>query len=269
MKKISILFIIWLLNILSSCMVKQYDNNNNQTTSNPVLTDVVLPKTCIDGEEPIITAISTNSWYINTNIKIEWCNFSGFEWDKNIWIENEQGIKWILYAQDWSNSKLINITIKSPICQNDISYSGLECEYMLELIPWNYKIFTMPWWKMSNKIDFRIIDSNIKNNLSYKDIIDFLDTNITEIIKSYSIIKPTNWQWFVDWFWFTSVNHVYIDYEDGHYLYRALLECNKENNILSCNPIGIFEKQKNWWRVIQWLDSQKDNDIIYKWSKNY
>lgn len=275
MKKIIILFIILLWTILSSCVMKQKSDINSVVKEpvivEPVLNEQVLPTSCIDENEggPLITSISTNSWTIDTKIKIEWCNFSGFEWDKHLWIENEKGIKWLLYSEEWSSSKQITITLKSPLCQFDTSYSGLECNSFLELIPWKYKIYVMPWWKVSNKIDFTIIYSQITSDLSYQDIIDYLDKNITEIITSYSTILPTNWKWFADWFWFTSINNVYVDYEDGHYLYRALLECHNPNNILSCNPLAIFEKQKSWWLVIQWENTQKNNNIIYKWAKDY
>jgi hypothetical protein len=50
--------------------------------------------------------------------------------------------------------------------------------------------------------------------LSYQDIIDYIDKNITEIINTYSKIKPANGKWFVDGYGFTSINNVYVDYED-------------------------------------------------------
>jgi hypothetical protein len=106
-------------------------------------------------------------------------------------------------------------------------------------------------------------------DLSYQDIINYLNYNISDIIINYSKVKPANWQWYADWFWFTSINHVYVDYEDGHYLYRALLECDNKNNILLCNPLAIFEDQERVWVVIQWEDTQKNKDIIHKWAKDY
>lgn len=358
MKKYIILIILFSLIFLSSCI----QGNNNTIQPIPDIEKQILPTSCIDEMEwePVITSISTNSGMINTKIEINGCNFSGFEWDKHVWIENEQWIKWILYWEEWSTSKSINFTLKTPLCQYDTSYSGMECESWLELIPWKYKIYVIPWWKVSNKIDFIInksdniieestseilrkllaekypkysdtikikIEKETSNHarglitfvsgkagwyflaakinwkwqiildwnwqiscnlseywfpadmlsdcfnenqidLSYQDIINYLNYNITDIITKYSDIKPANWQWFADWFWFTSINYVYVDYEDGHYLYRALLKCDNPNNILSCNPQAIFEDQK-WWVVIQWEDSQKDNDIIYKWAVDY
>lgn len=355
-KNIKLIILPLLMVFLFSCDYKQ----------NNILSDIekpIQPIICTDEDEgePVITSLSTFSGTIDTKIEINWCNFSGFEWDKHVWIENEQGIKWLLYWEEWSTSKLINITLKSPLCQFDTSYSGLECSSWLNLIPWKYKIYVMPWWKVSNKIDFTINESsNIAEkttnellrklfaekypeyadtlyikieketsnhvrwwiifikwapgwyflaakiddewqiildwngqiscglskygfpedmlsdcseeyqiDLSYQDIINYLNYNISDIIIKYSSIKPTNWQWYADWFGFTSINNVYVDYEDGHYLYRALLECDNKNNILLCNSQAVFEKEKSWWKVIQWEDTQKNRDIIYKWAQDY
>lgn len=265
---------LWII-FLTACSLQQ--NNNikptpiipNPDIQDPIKPIVPNPTTCIDETEgtPVITYISVNSWTIETKLEINWCNFAGFEWDKNVWIENEQGIKGILYSESGSTSKLLNINLKPSICQNDNSYSGLPCNSWLTLVPWKYKIYVMPWGKESNKIDFTIIPSKITSDLSYQDIIDYIDKNITEIINTYSTIKPTNWKWFTDGYGFTSINNVYVDYEDWHYLYRALLECNK-NNTIKCKALAIFENKKGWV-VVQWDDTQKDNSIIYKWAKDY
>lgn len=84
----------------------------------------------------------------------------------------------------------------------------------------------------------------IVNNTSYQDVIDYVSAHITEIITAYSSKKPTNGKWFADGFGFTSVNHVYVDFEDGHYLFRALLECKDKDASLICTTLAIFEKQK-------------------------
>lgn len=270
MKKYIKLSILSLLVILLTACFQQQNNNIKPIPIIPNPTPIIPSPTCIDEDEgiPVITSISVNSWTVETKLEINWCNFSSFEWDKNVWIENEKWIKWILYSESGSTSKLLNISLKPSICQNDNSYSGLECSSWFELIPGKYKIYVMPWWKKSNKVDFTIIPSEIIIDLSYQDIIDYIDKNITEIINNYSKIKPTNWKWFADWYGFTSINNVYVDYEDWHYLYRALLECNK-NNTISCKTLAIFEKQKSWWIVIQWKDTQKDNSITYEWAKDY
>ncbi|MDD2891954.1 MAG: hypothetical protein PHQ95_03235 [Candidatus Gracilibacteria bacterium] len=111
--------------------------------------------------------------------------------------------------------------------------------------------------------------SNLKNP-SYEGIIGFIDEHITEIIGAYSSKKAVNGKWFADGFGFTSANHVYVDFEDGHFLFRALLECSYENSIISCTPLAILEKQKEEeWITIEGTDTQKDFPIIYTWTKDY
>jgi|GEM_PF-5884557 len=119
---------------------------------------------------------------------------------------------------------------------------------------------------------------NSKNNqnsdtsttdVSYQDTIDYVHDNITTIINSYFSTKPANDNWFAVGYGFTSSHHVYVDFEDGHFLYRALLECNSDqNSISSCTTLAILENQKQWV-VIQGEDSQKDTPIVYKWAKDY
>jgi hypothetical protein len=98
---------------------------------------------------------------------------------------------------------------------------------------------------------------------------DYVNQNITEIMTSYSSIVPANGKWFVDWFGFTSYNYVYVDYEDWHNLYRALLNCNKTNNTISCDPFAVFEIQTGAWVVVQWEDTQKDNSIVYQYAVDW
>ncbi|MDD5376828.1 MAG: hypothetical protein PHH16_01800 [Candidatus Gracilibacteria bacterium] len=109
----------------------------------------------------------------------------------------------------------------------------------------------------------------IVNNTSYQDVIDYVSAHITEIITAYSSKKATNGKWFADGFGFTSANHVYVDFEDGHYLFRALLECKDKNTSLVCTTLAIFEKQKQGWVVSEGKDTQKDNPIVHTWAKDY
>lgn len=117
-----------------------------------------LPTTCKDEQEgtPAITFLSSRSGPIGTKLEIKGCNFSGFEGDKTAWIENNQGVKGILYGEIGSTSNLLKVTLKSPLCQKDTSYSGLPCDAQLELTPGAYKIYTMPWGKKSNEAIFTI-----------------------------------------------------------------------------------------------------------------
>ncbi|MDP2090642.1 MAG: hypothetical protein Q8K30_03500 [Candidatus Gracilibacteria bacterium] len=106
------------------------------------------------------------------------------------------------------------------------------------------------------------------NNITYQDIINYVEINITDIINDFSEKKPVNGKWFADGYGFTSTSDVYVDFEDGHYLYRALLKCNNEKNIISCKTGAIFEKDKNW-KLIEGEDIVKNSPIIYKWAKDY
>ncbi len=224
---------------------------------------------CVDEVEgtPIITSISTNSWTVGTKIVIRGCNFSGFEWDKNVWIENNQGVKWIIYWETWSTSNLLNITLNAQLCQTDTTYSGLACDSWITLVPWDYKIYVNPWWKQSNIINFTV--NNSASEMSYQDVMDYVTQNITEIVTPYSSIVPANGKWFANWFGFTSTNYVYVNYEDGHNIYRALLNCNMTNNMISCDPLAVFEKPNDLRILVQWEDTQKDNSIVYKYAVDY
>lgn len=356
MRKIIKIVFITIITLLLFWCNKEQNNNNEQNT--------VLPTSCVDQDEwtPVITSISTYTGTTETRVEISGCNFSGFEWDKNAWIENEQGVKAIIYGEEWSTSKILKISLKHSLCQNDTLYSGLPCENWLNLSPWKYKIYVMPWGKVSNKVDFTIYESNIQpeestndilkklfiekypkysktltirinsetqnhvrwgiifetgapgwiflatkinnkwqivhdwnwqipcelskygfpqdmlsdcsenynNNLTYKNVINYVDLNITEIINDFSEKKPANGKWFADWYGFTSPSDVYVDFEDWHFLYRALLKCNNAQNTISCVAVAIFQKDKDKkWKVIEWEDKVKDNPIIYKWAKDY
>jgi len=123
-----------------------------------------LPTSCVDKPEAkaVITSLSKYSVFAGETLEIKGCNFSGFEGDKNIWIENSQGVSGILYGERDSNSKVIKVTLKNPLCSQDNSYSGLPCKSYLTLTPGTYKIWTMPWGAntKSNIANFTIISTS-------------------------------------------------------------------------------------------------------------
>ena len=260
MKKIITIISITIITISLFWCNKEQDNNVSPIT--------ILPTSCIEQDEwtPVITSISANTGTTEQKLEIKGCNFSGFEWDKNAWIENEQGKKAIIYGEEWSTSEILKISLKSSLCQEDNSYSGLPCKNWLYLNPGKYKIYVMTLGKVSNKMDFTI--EKRADNLTYQNVINYINLNITEIINDFSEKKPSNGKWFTDWYGFTSTSDVYVDFEDGHFLYRALLRCNNAQNTISCNALAIFEKDKNW-KIVKWEDSVKNNPIIYKWAKDY
>ncbi|GEM_PF-2921768 len=103
---------------------------------------------------PVITSITPISGGVGSKVEIQGCNFSGFEGDKTVWIENSAGVKAILAGDPGSTAKLLKLTLRSPLCQSDTSYSGLPCDAWLTLTPGVYKIYTEPWGKKSNEVNF-------------------------------------------------------------------------------------------------------------------
>jgi hypothetical protein len=116
-----------------------------------------LPTTCIDKTEvaPVITSLSAYSGSIGDTFEIRGCNFSGFEGDIFAIIENSQGMSASIGGPG-STSKLMKITLSSPLCQQNNFYSGLPCTSWLTLTPGTYKIYTNPWGKKSNEATFTI-----------------------------------------------------------------------------------------------------------------
>jgi len=113
---------------------------------------------CQDGPNlpPFISSLSAYSGKIGNLIEVNGCNFLGFEGDENVWLENAQGQKGIVYGENGSSIRTLKIILKSPLCQKDNSYSGLPCEAQINLVPGKYKIYTSPWGKDSNRVDFTI-----------------------------------------------------------------------------------------------------------------
>lgn len=84
--------------------------------------------------------------------------------------------------------------------------------------------------------------------MTYEDVIDHVDNNITDIIGVDGPVKPANGKRFADGYGFVSSRAVYVDFEDGHFLYRALLECDKVTKTVSCRTLALFYNQEG--RVI-------------------
>ena len=122
-------------------------SQNPPATQPPATPPSSLPTTCVDQPETkaVITSLSSYSGPVGTKLEIRGCNFAGFEGDKNAWIENYQGVKGILYGEQGSTAKVIKVTLKSPLCSQGNSYSGLPYSSYLTLTPGTYKIWTMPW----------------------------------------------------------------------------------------------------------------------------
>lgn len=274
MKKFILSILILFLIILSWCF-KQESNN----IIDPIIKKPVLPTNCIDEfeAEPVITEISTNSWIVNSKI-----DFTIDESGDIILEPINETLRKLFIEKYPKYADTISIKIEKQ--------TPNHARWWITFISW-----AAGWYFLAAKIDNKwqiILDWNgqiscelskygfpedmlfdcseeYQIDLSYQDIINYLNYNITDIMINYSSIKPANWQWFTDWFWFTSINHVYVDYEDWHYLYRALLKCDNINNVLLCNPLAVFENQNRVWVIVQWEDTQKYNSIIHKWAVDY
>jgi Tfp pilus assembly protein PilE len=106
---------------------------------------------------PKIYRIDPESATVGSLVGIYGNNFSGFEGDLNVWIENSSGVKGIIYGdKKLSNDYEIKFNIPASVCQQDNSYTGFPCSATLQLIPGKYKIYVHPWGAKSNIVNFEI-----------------------------------------------------------------------------------------------------------------
>lgn len=106
---------------------------------------------------PKIYRIDPASTSTGSLVSIFGNNFSGFEGDLNVWIENSSGIKGIIYGEKkFSDDTVIKFYIPASVCQQDNSYTGFPCSATLQLVPGNYKIYVNPWGTKSNIVNFKI-----------------------------------------------------------------------------------------------------------------
>lgn len=107
----------------------------------------------------LINSISPTSGPIGTLVTVLGKNLSGFEGDKNLWIENSNGQKGIIVT---GGSKLVNtdtsirFILGKNYCTIDTTYSGLPCPSLINITPGIYIIYASPWGKNSNKVQFTV-----------------------------------------------------------------------------------------------------------------
>ena len=107
---------------------------------------------------PIINTITPQSAPIGAIVELRGINFSGFEGDKNAWIENSNGQKGIVYGMyPYSTSELIRFKLADKYCTVDTSYSGKPCPSYINITQGTYNIFVNPWGKTSNKVQLIVI----------------------------------------------------------------------------------------------------------------
>jgi hypothetical protein len=169
MKKIILLFTISLLAVScsrapqnqnnNSALVVPFDQYSNEPPVNSNKNSVAeFPSGCQDVTEaaPVITAMTPRVGNLGTKVNISGCNFLGFEGDKVAWIENQKGEKGYLAATRDNDSKKMTVKLDSPLCQQDVSYSGSRCPKELVVSPGKYMVYVSAWGKDSNKVEFEV-----------------------------------------------------------------------------------------------------------------
>lgn len=109
-----------------------------------------------ENQIPNIQSISPHVIHIGDSFIVQGNNFSGFEGDLTIWIENKEGTKGILYASSVSDSTTMHFILPPKACQTDESYSGNDCTSFIKFSPGEYTIFTNPWGQKSNRVPVEI-----------------------------------------------------------------------------------------------------------------
>lgn len=148
---------------------------------------------------PVITSISQSSGEIGTIIELRGKNLAGFEGDLDAIIENNAGEKSVLMGMTnasipQGDGEIIKVKIESKVCTTNNSYSGLPCKEYLNIIPGAYKIYTAPWGKVSNKVEFTVLPSSEKMSLTLyiqdKEVARTRDCGITKKVV-YQVPKTT------------------------------------------------------------------------------
>lgn len=111
--------------------------------------------------------------------------------------------------------------------------------------------------------------------LVYQDVIDHIDANITEIVaSSYPATMPANGTWYVTGYGFTSITsmaHTYVDFEDGHFMYRISAHCRGSKHDLNCNAAALLKPDNGEWKLMSGTDMYRDHPIVHtsgKWQKD-
>jgi len=110
-----------------------------------------------DTTPPSISYVAPNPALVGSPITVIGDNLSGFEGDKNLFIENLSGESGIIYGNTESTENTIVFTLGEKYCTVDNSYSGLPCPSYITITPGLYKIYSKPYDVASNRIILEII----------------------------------------------------------------------------------------------------------------
>ncbi len=108
----------------------------------------------------------------------------------------------------------------------------------------------------------------VEEELTREQIITYVTENIT-------VISPRELEFgAIDWsvigYGFTPDMHMYVDFEDGHFLWRALLACTGTPLNIECDVEALFEPQREGaWPLVEGQDTQKDEPIVHQWTIDY
>jgi len=120
--------------------------------------EFVCPENTEENKKPVINSITPTSGKVGTIVEISGDNLAGFEGDLDAWITNDKGEKAFLagIGSVPREDGIIKVEIDSKLCTVVTTYSGLECPSYMTIIPGVYSIYTAPWGKESNKVEFTV-----------------------------------------------------------------------------------------------------------------
>ena len=133
-------------------------------------------------DTPKINSITPASGPIGTIVEIKGINLNGFEGDMDAIIENSKGETAVLLGMTRNEPNLIRVKIENKICRISNSYSGLPCKSYLNISPGVYNIYTSPWGKNSNKVQFTVTSGELMSLNIYvqdKEAVKINDCRIT------------------------------------------------------------------------------------------
>lgn len=136
--------------------------NNDEIIPKVVIKESIATSTDLIVEEnlpPYINNISPASGPVGTMISLNGENLAGFEGDLDAWIESSAGDRAYLpsASSSYPRTDLITVKIESKLCKQSNSYTGNPCAEFMSITSGKYKIYTTPWGKASNKVEFEVI----------------------------------------------------------------------------------------------------------------